>query len=84
MIIVKVELHSAIDKTIHELARMHISNDGTGTDEIGNYKIELLKRGSSSVYRIGKVLNHARKRLSVWILVIKALGSVFKDRAEWN
>lgn len=84
MIIVKVELHSAIDKTIQELARMYISNDGTGTEEVGNYKVELLKRGTTSVYRVGKVLNHARKRLSVWILVVKALGSVFKDPKEWN
>ena len=79
MILVKVELHSAIDGSIKELARMRISNLATGTEEIGDYKAELFKRGSEQVYRYGYVLGHRRLRDSIWILVVKALGECFKD-----
>lgn len=79
MIIVKVELHSAIDKTVRELAQMRICNTGTGTEEYGDYSVELLKRGTNEVYRKGFVTGHKRLKLSVWILVVKALGACFPD-----
>lgn len=65
MIIVKVELHSALDGSIKELARMKICNTGTGTEEYGNYSVELLKRGTGEAYRKGFVTDHKRLKLSV-------------------
>lgn len=81
MIIVRVELLSAINGTRRELARMHISNLG-GSAHLGDYKVETL-RGRDElaldrrvVQRSGKVVGHARLALHVWALVAKALGSV--------
>ena len=37
MIVVRVELHSAITGAVTELARMRICNDGTGTSRIRHY-----------------------------------------------
>lgn len=38
MIIIRVELWSAITHKTTELARMAIANDGTGNHNLGNYK----------------------------------------------
>lgn len=81
MIIVRVELHSAITGQVSELARMHISNEG-GSPRRGNYAVQTLRgrdkatldRGA--VQHKGKVLNHARLALHVWHLVAKALAAV--------
>jgi hypothetical protein len=84
MLVVKVELHSAIDGHVEELGRMLIANDGSSHDpEQGNYKVFLGRRGSSlnaAIYkrpqREGVVRGHRRLSYSVWRLVAKALHSV--------
>ena len=81
MIIVRVELHSAITGETTELARMMIDNIG-GSQNLGDYRArtyrgrntEALNRGS--VQREGRVLRHARLREHVWNLVGKALSSM--------
>lgn len=81
MIIVRVELHSAITGEVTELARMHIANAG-GTDAIGDYHVSTLNGRSTTaldrgvVQRRGKVLRHQRLALHVWHLVSKALLAV--------
>jgi hypothetical protein len=37
VLVVRVELHSAITGKVSEIARMLIANDGTGTTQKGNY-----------------------------------------------
>jgi hypothetical protein len=82
MIVVKVELHSAITGKVSEIGRMHISN--TTTFENGsraNYFVRLFRRGSFKtspvvVQREGEVNGHARKSAPVWKLVQKALKAV--------
>jgi hypothetical protein len=37
MLVIRVELHSAITGVTSEIARMIIANDGTGTTKRGNY-----------------------------------------------
>lgn len=37
MLVIRVELHSAVTGKISEIARMIIANDGTGTGTKGNY-----------------------------------------------
>lgn len=79
MIVVRIELHSATSGKITEIGRMHISNDGTlsNTSSKGNYKIDLLRRGSKvRILKRGSVLNHLRKSKSIWALVSKALKAV--------
>lgn len=73
MIIVRVELHSAISGEITEIGRMSITNDGTGTQSKGNYVIKLFRKGFKSVLKQGTVLDHPRLSTSVWTLVYKAL-----------
>jgi hypothetical protein len=83
MLVVKIELHSAITGKVTEIGRMHIVNDGTGDVERGNYNVELMRRGTErKVQRFGRVTNHARLSYSVWRLVSKALAAVGFDDGE--
>ncbi len=77
MIVVKIELHSAITGEVSEIGRMNIANDGSGDAGRGNYSAALMRRGSpNKVLRHGEVKNHARQSYSVWVLIAKALASV--------
>jgi hypothetical protein len=84
MIVVKIELHSATDHTVSELGRMYIVNTGFGTAELADYHVEIMKKGvqsqSGPIWKIGYVTGHARKRLSVWTLVAKSIGSCMKGK----
>lgn len=82
MIVVRVEIWSAIDGQRTELARMTIDNIG-GTTQCGDYRTRTLRGRSEEalaramvaggVQREGRVLGHARLREHVWNLVAKAL-----------
>ena len=84
MIIVRVELLSAISGKTIELARMHICNEG-GTNTRGDYGVYALRGRNSeqldaawraeSYTHTGKVKNHARLSAHVWNLVGKALSA---------
>lgn len=78
MIVVKVELHSAITGQISELARMHICNIG-GTHTKGDYSCTTL-RGRSKAdldrrvsQRSGFVRKYPRLAIHVWHLVARSL-----------
>lgn len=87
MIVVKVELWSAIDGRRTELARMVIDNIG-GTRTLGNYRTRTLIGRSKAaldralygipmkVKREGRVMAHARLKEHVWNLVGKALANM--------
>jgi len=88
MIVVRVELHSAITGQITELARMYISNIG-GTRNNGNYDVRVLRGrdrdalNQNRVQRTGKVQNYPRLKLHVWNLVIRALTAAgYRPREE--
>lgn len=78
MIVVKVELHSAITGEVTEIGRMTISNDGTSErSDRGNYDVRLMRRGIHAVVqRQGRVEQHPRKSASIWVLVKRAVASV--------
>lgn len=78
MIVVKIELHSAITGNVTEIGRMHIANDGTGDSRRGNYNVELFRRGSGTerVLHEARVENYPRLSLSVWHLVFRALKGI--------
>lgn len=77
MLVVKVELHSAITGQVSEIGRMVIYNDGTGTKDRGNYVTNLLRKGTTDkVQRRGFVTNYPRLSYSVWELVKRALTTV--------
>ena len=85
MIIVKVELWSAITGKHTELARMQIDNIG-GNRTRGDYHVatmrgrdaETLEKATwaKTYTREGEVRNHARLSDHVWVLVAKALAAV--------
>lgn len=90
MIVVRVELWSAITGQKTELARMVIDNIG-GTTQRGDYRTRTFRgrseqalqsamksgmRGGAGVQREGRVMGHARLREHVWNLVSKALSGM--------
>lgn len=81
MIVVKVELHSAITGQVTELARMGICNIG-GTRDIGHYSVETYRGRSTAALerrlrqRASEVRDYPRLRLHVWHLVARALSSL--------
>lgn len=78
MIVVRFELHSAIDGEVSELARMNICNIG-GTKHHGDYQVETLRGRSTEqlnrqiIQRQATVTGHPRLSKHVWHLVAKAL-----------
>jgi len=81
VLVVKVELHSARTGAITEIGRMVIVNDGTGTQERGNYNVGVLRKGSQSkVQHETRVENYPRLSYSVWELVRRGLNSIYGER----
>ncbi len=81
MIVVRVELWSAISGEKTELARMAICNDG-GTERVGNYTCETYRGRSAeqldqrTIQRNGAVIGHRRLALHVWHLVARSLTAM--------
>jgi hypothetical protein len=85
MIVVRVELWSAVNGSRRELARMRIANDGETTLrdlKLGTYRGETLRGRSSAaldagaVQRKGKVQDWPREALHVWNLVAAMLSAM--------
>jgi hypothetical protein len=85
MIVIRVELWSAVDGQKTELARAMIHNVG-GTNNVGDYEGESYRGRSEAaldaamlrqqVTKRGKVTGHRRLDLHVWHLVAKMLASM--------
>jgi hypothetical protein len=81
MIIVRVELHSAVTREVTEIARMRICNVG-GTNERGNYSAETFRGRSARQLsrmirqRSAGVENYPRLKVHVWNLVALALAAM--------
>lgn len=83
MIVVTVELHSALTGKVTLLGKAIIANDGLGSDGVGHYDVMVGRKGASdlkkiftgSTGRIGRVENFPRKRRNVWYLLRRALTS---------
>lgn len=91
MIVVKVELHSAIDGTVEEIGRMYVCNTG-GTSDRGNYTAAVCRRNTSQLpqplapnlnapqpTRHGKVSNYPRNSYNMWRLISRALKACFPE-----
>lgn len=82
MILVKIELHSAVTGKITPLGLMVISNDGTSANpKRGNYDVRLGRRGSlgevfTKPQRTARVEKYPRAAFSVWVLVARALKNL--------
>lgn len=90
MLVVKVELHSAIDGSVSEIARMLIANDGASeAPGLGHYDCLALRGRSAETFdramrsglgrqwpKRARVENYPRQRLHVWNLVRRALSAL--------
>lgn len=76
MLIVKVELHSAITGEVTELGRVNIANDGTGTKEVGNYNVWCSGGRGHCMNRRGRVEGHRRLSQHVFSLIRKAIETI--------
>lgn len=80
MIVVRVELHSAITGKVTEIARAVLTNRGDGTATLGNYDVRTCRGrdvgtlSRHTAQREGEVLGYPRQRLHVWNLVAEALA----------
>lgn len=81
MIVIKVELHSAITKQITHLGSMVIANDGTGDTKYGNYWVSLISK-TFQKGRVTQVFKHNRAGLSVWVLIAKAIKALYNGAPE--
>lgn len=81
MILVKLELHSAITGKVTPLGTMVIANDGTGSRESGNYIAGLVSKDGRRG-RQAKIAGHRRLSLSIWVLVAKALRALYHQAPE--
>ena len=88
MIVVRVELHSAVTGKVTELARAEIVNDGTGSQSVGHYVASVLRGRSRNqlarghVQRSVAVRDWPRERLHVWNLVAEALRAMGYGRGK--
>jgi hypothetical protein len=83
MLVIRVELHSAITGKVTEIASMRIANTGTGTAQRGNYTGATIRKGSSPldrryalVLKYGEVFNYPRASKHVWNLVARMLSTM--------
>ena len=80
MLVIKIELHSAITKEVTEIGRAVIANDGSGTKESGNYWMKLygengeLLEGASVGFR----RNWPRLQKNCWELLSALLKDIYK------
>lgn len=88
MIVVKVELHSAITGQITLLGSAIISNVGTTLDgKYGDYDVvvsrksdaEDLQKVFTKPLRRGHIKHHPRLAQNVWRLVLKSIASAFSE-----
>ncbi len=86
MLVVKVELHSAITGEVQELGRTVIWNDATGTKQLGNYRVAVCGEGSTDYTQpqhAGWVTDYPRLTANIWNLVLRSLLSALPEGERW-
>lgn len=84
MIVINIELWplGREEKKKH-LGTIKITNDGTGTQEWGNYDVTLSRKGSpNSVLRKGRVEGFKRLKYGAYELLGLALNGILYDRLK--
>lgn len=90
MIVVKVELHSAVTGNVSLIAKMIVHNVGLSANgKRGNYKVAVARKGSfdnrqvlAQPAREGEVTDYPRLSYNVWRLVCRALLSAFPEERK--
>jgi len=76
MIIVKIELHSAVTGKVTELGKLHIINDGTGDASKGNYDVHKYGKNGRQLLAHARVERHARRSRTIFNLLRRALEAL--------
>jgi hypothetical protein len=79
MLVVRIELHSAVTGEVTTLATGKIVNTGAGTPTRGNYRIEL-RDAAGRKWKTGHIEGFPRKRLLAWDLLYRALEKLVGTR----
>lgn len=79
MLVVKIELHSAVTGRVTTIAAGTICNTGTGSPTQGNYRIEL-RDAAGRKWKSGDIEGFPRKRLLAWDLLYRALEKLVGAR----
>lgn len=79
MLVVKVELHSAVTGRVTTIATGTIVNTGTGTTTRGSYRVDL-RDAAGRPWKSGTVIGFPRKRLLAWDLLYRALENLVGKR----
>jgi hypothetical protein len=79
MLVIKIELHSAVTGRITTIATGTIANTGTGTRTSGDYRIEL-RDAAGRKWKSGSIAGFPRKRLLAWDLLYRALEELVGRR----
>jgi len=79
MLVVKIELHSAVTGLVTTIATGTICNTGTGSPAQGNYRIEL-RDAAGRKWTSGHIEEFPRKRLLAWDLLYRALEKLVGAR----
>ncbi len=91
MLVVKVELHSAIGGKIETIGQMVIDNIG-GDTKRGNYRVRVMRKSSAMISmlrgkvqpaRAGEVFDYPRQSYSVWRLVFRALAECYPEEKNY-
>jgi hypothetical protein len=79
MLVIRIELHSAVTGLVTSIATGKIVNTGTGSSTQGNYRIEL-RDAAGRVWKRGHIEGFPRKRLLAWDLFYRALEKLVGER----
>lgn len=79
MLVVKIELHSAVTGRVTTLATGKIVNTGTGTPTRGNY-YAVLRDAAGREWKRGTAEDFPRTRLLAWDLLYRVLGRLIGER----
>lgn len=95
MIVVKIELWSAVTHEVSEIGRMYIANDGSGTVDRGDYSVAVCRRGNTEpprelipdpmgkpAARLAGVKDYPRLAYNVWRLIARAVHAAFPEEAK--
>lgn len=92
MLVIKIELHSAIDHRVEEIGRAYIANDGTGTTKKSSYDVAICRKGIIGIpenlggfeapARTGRVLDYPRTSYNVWRLISRAVLAAFPEEQK--
>lgn len=80
MLVIKIEFWPLGDKSkAQEIASGRIFNDGSGTEEVGNYVVSL--REEKKRYKESRVEGFKRLKRGPWELLFLALKNVFEPES---